>query len=109
MCSTALASPVASAARNAAQRVTALFGSILHTAPTTQQMNHWAHELRSGVGVNVLRKTLTAPVQKNGSSGLLSGQTQWAFLFGAALLALLLAGNERLCGSLDLSGLRRKT
>jgi hypothetical protein len=54
-------------------------------------------------------KTLSTPVQKTGSSGLLSGQTQWAFLLGAALLALLLAGNERLCGSLDLSGLRRKT
>jgi hypothetical protein len=44
----------------AGQRVTALFESILHSAPTGQQLTHWVHELRSGVGANVLRKDLTA-------------------------------------------------
>ena len=44
----------------AGQRVTALFESILHTDPTGQQLTHWVHELRSGVGANVLRKDLTA-------------------------------------------------
>jgi VWA domain containing CoxE-like protein len=55
----------------------------------------------------VREKTLEASVQHPGSSGLLSGQTPWAFLLGAALLAALLAANEAWSGELDLSGLRR--
>ena len=31
-----------------------------------------------------------------------------AFLFGAALIAVLLAANEQWCGELDLSGVRRR-
>ena len=56
----------------------------------------------------VREKSLSASVKHPGSSGLLSGQTPWAFLLGAALLAALLAANERWCGELDLSGLRRR-
>jgi hypothetical protein len=52
-------------------------------------------------------QSLSAPLRDKSSSGLLNGQTQWAFLLGAALLALLVAANERLCWNLDLSGLRR--
>ena len=59
-----------------------------------------------GTGAVVNPRSLAAPVAR-GSSRLLSGQTPWSFLLGAALLALLLAGNERLVGALDLSGLGR--
>jgi hypothetical protein len=55
----------------------------------------------------VREKTLSASVKHPGSSGLLSGQTPWAFLLGAALIAVLLAANEQWCGELDLSGVRR--
>jgi hypothetical protein len=48
-------------------------------------------------------------VKHPGSSGLLSGETPWAFLLGAALLAALLAANERWTGELDLTGLRRRS
>jgi hypothetical protein len=57
----------------------------------------------------VREKSLSASLKHPGSSGLLSGQTPWAFLLGAALLAVLLAANEQWCGELDLSGLRRRT
>jgi hypothetical protein len=55
-----VATPLAQTA--AGQRVTALFESILNTAPTGQQMAHWVHALRSGIGANVLRWDLTAKV-----------------------------------------------
>jgi hypothetical protein len=54
----------------------------------------------------IQERSLTADVKHPGSSGLLSGQTPWAFLLGAALLAVLLALNEQQCGELDRSGLR---
>jgi hypothetical protein len=63
----------------------------------------------AGKGAFISPKDLSAPVDQNTSGKLLSGQTQWAFLLGAALLALLVAGNERCCGALDLSALRRST
>jgi hypothetical protein len=56
----------------------------------------------------VREKSLAASVKHPGSSGLLSGQTPWAFLLGAALLAALLAANEYWAGELDLTGLRRR-
>ena len=57
----------------------------------------------------VHEKGLATSVKHPGSSGLLSGQTPWAFLLGAALLAALLAANERWAGELDLTGLRRQS
>jgi hypothetical protein len=54
----------------------------------------------------IQERSITAGVKHPGSSGLLSGQTPWAFLLGAALLAVLLALNEQQCGELDRSGLR---
>jgi hypothetical protein len=63
----------------------------------------------AGKSAFVDARSLTAPVGGGGSVALLSGETPWAFLAGAALLALLLAANERWSGALDLSGLRRKT
>jgi hypothetical protein len=62
----------------------------------------------AGKAAFVREKSLAASVKHPGSSGLLSGQTPWAFLLGAALLAALLAVNEQWCGDLDLSGLRRR-
>jgi VWA domain containing CoxE-like protein len=56
----------------------------------------------------VREKSLASPVKHPGSSGLLSGQIPWAFLLGAALLAVLLAANEHWNGDLDLTGLRRR-
>jgi hypothetical protein len=56
----------------------------------------------------VREKSLASSVKHPGSSGLLSGQTPWAFLLGAALLAALLAANEQLNGELDLSAFRRR-
>jgi hypothetical protein len=53
-------------------------------------------------------KSLGSSVENPGSSGLLSGQTPWAFVLAAALLAVLLAANELWCGDLDLTGLRRR-
>jgi hypothetical protein len=53
-------------------------------------------------------KSLGSSVENPGSSGLLSGQTPWAFILAAALIALLLAANELWSGDLDLSGLRRQ-
>ena len=63
----------------------------------------------AGKGAFISPKDLSAPVDQSTSGKLLSGQTQWAFLLGAVLLALLVAGNERWCGAIDLSGLRRST
>lgn len=60
-----------------------------------------------GKSAFVQEKSLGNSVQQPGSSGLLSGQTPWAFLLAAALLAVLLAANELRCGDLDLTGLRR--
>jgi hypothetical protein len=57
----------------------------------------------------VSEKHLGSSVERPGSSGLLSGQTPWAFLLAAALLAVLLAANEHWCGDLDLTGRRRRT
>jgi len=57
----------------------------------------------------VQEKSLGNSVEQPGSSGLLSGQTPWAFLLAAALLAVLLAANELRSGELDLSGLQRET
>ena len=54
----------------------------------------------------IQERSLNAGVEHPGSSRLLSGQTPWAFLLGAALLAGLLALNEHQCGELDRSGLR---
>jgi VWA domain containing CoxE-like protein len=56
----------------------------------------------------VREQGLAKSVKHPGSSGLLSGQTPWAFLLGAALLAVLLAANEQGNGELDLSALRRR-
>ena len=56
----------------------------------------------------VREQGLAKSVKHPGSSGLLSGQTPWAFLLGAALLAALLAANEQWNGALDLSALRRR-
>src|SRR5262249_2838871 len=53
-----VARPLAETA--AGQRVTALFESILNTAPTGQQLAHGVHELRSGAGAKVLRRELSA-------------------------------------------------
>jgi hypothetical protein len=62
----------------------------------------------AGKAAFVREKSLAASVKHPGSSGLLSGQTPWAFLLATALLAALLAVNEQWCGDLDLSGLRRR-
>jgi len=51
--------------------------------------------------------SLDSPVRRNTSSGLLSGQTPWAFLLGMVLLAVLLTINEQWLAPLELSGLRR--
>src|SRR5690348_4905848 len=39
----------------AGRRVTAMFESILHTAPTSQQLTRWVHRLHNGVRAKVLR------------------------------------------------------
>jgi hypothetical protein len=54
----------------------------------------------------IQERALRTAVKHPGSAGLLTGQTPWAFLFGATVLALLLAANEHWCGPLDLSALR---
>jgi hypothetical protein len=56
----------------------------------------------------VREQGLAKSVKHPGSSGLLSGQTPWAFLLGAAFLAVLLAANEQWNGELDLSALGRR-
>ena len=61
-----VARPLAETA--AGQRVTALFESILHTDPTGQQLTHWVHALRSGVGASTLRKDLTAEAGRGPSA-----------------------------------------
>ena len=50
-----VARPLAETA--AGRRVTALYESILHTDPSSQQLTKAVHELRSGVSAKVLRKT----------------------------------------------------
>jgi hypothetical protein len=45
---------------SAGQKVTRLFESILHTAPTGTQLNAWVHDLRKGVSVKVLKNDLIA-------------------------------------------------
>jgi hypothetical protein len=47
----------------AGRRVTALFESILHTAPTSQQLARWVHKLHSGLSAKVLRNDLLAQVR----------------------------------------------
>jgi hypothetical protein len=74
--------------------------------PTAPSLHFF--ESLAGKGAFVREKGLATSVKHPGSSGLLSGQTPWAFLLGAALLAALLAANERWAGELDLSGLRRR-
>jgi hypothetical protein len=53
--------------------------------------------------------SLSGRVQRVGSTGVLSGQTPWWFLLCAALIALLLAANERTSAQLELAGLQRRT
>ena len=56
----------------------------------------------------VQERSLSKDVKHPGSSGLLSGQTPWAFILGAALLAVVLAANENWTGELDRSGVRSR-
>jgi hypothetical protein len=67
----------------AGRRVTALFESVLHTAPTSQQLTRWVHKLHSGVSAKVLRKDLVAQVRTQqglqasaaASASIISGQS----------------------------------
>jgi len=43
----------------AGQHVTAMFESILHTAPTQQQVTQWVQKIRAGTSINVLKRQLT--------------------------------------------------
>jgi hypothetical protein len=68
------------------------------------------HFFEGLVGKNsfVSPRSLDEPIHRPESSGLLSGQTPWLFLLGAALLAALLAWNEQASAPLDLSGIRSR-
>jgi hypothetical protein len=65
------------------RRVTAMFESIMHTAPTSQQLARWVHKLHSGVSAKVLRKDLVAQVRAQqglqasatASASIISGQS----------------------------------
>ena len=47
------------AATPAGRHVTAMFESILNTAPTQQQVTQWVHELRAGTPLHALKRQLT--------------------------------------------------
>jgi hypothetical protein len=49
------------------QHVTAMFESILHTAPTQQQVTRWVQRIRAGTSIKVLQRQLTAEARMQAS------------------------------------------
>ena len=79
---------------------------LIGLAPTGPSLHFFEGLIGRGGFVNP--RTLDSPLQRRESSGLLSGQTPWAFLFAMVALALLLTVNEHVGGALELSGVARK-
>jgi hypothetical protein len=73
--------------------------------PTVTSLHFFRGFVDASAFVNL--RSLNAPVQRISSTSLLTGQTPWAFLVCAALLAVLLAANERGASPLELTGLRK--
>lgn len=63
-----VAKPLADTA--AGHKVTSLYESILHTAPTTQQLTTWANKIRHGVSAKVLRKDLTTEAKTQANAAI---------------------------------------
>ncbi|HZC29100.1 MAG TPA: vWA domain-containing protein [Gaiellaceae bacterium] len=79
---------------------------LIGLAPTGPSLHFF--EGLIGRGGFVDPHTLDAPLQRRDSSGLLSGQTPWSFLFAMVALALLLTVGEHVGAPLELSGVTRR-